>query len=299
MTQRLALHHILKNQLKDALGENNERKTNAKLAVPTKHEKALLRFAASPAHPTDRYFGDVRKTFDSMVAKIHTTMKATPPPRKSAPSIPAAIAQIPADSSKSLGKKRSKSAHGRIRGGGSRSGGGGGVMPIAAIKASLDQKAQRLMKRGLNNIASPKNFVNTRRIREVLQQKSMLENMLLQHKRLQHDRQTIALDIKRMRLDLDRIRNKLDSSLQNLNSTRTLFSATNSTISRKSITSVKPKNQSRVSTKKVSNLSSSAALRRYSMPTSKSRASTPMLRSGNITMKRQIAIAPTKTRRGR
>ncbi|ALC39439.1 CG7164, partial [Drosophila busckii] len=68
-----------------------------------------------------------------------------------------------------------------------------------------------------------KNFANQRRIREVLLQKSVLENMLLQHKRLQRDRQTIALDIQRMRQDLDKIKNKLDTSIQALNSTRTMY----------------------------------------------------------------------------
>ncbi|XP_068141648.1 uncharacterized protein [Drosophila tropicalis] len=301
MTQRLALNHILKNQLRDAFHESDNNRQNRKLASATKQEKAVLRFAASRSNPTAHYFGDVRKLCDRMVANVHSTIRATPPPRKSVPSIPAPIAQIPNAGAGSAGKQRSKSAQGRIRGGGSgaRSGGGVGVMPIAAIKASLDQKAQRLLKRGLNNCGSGKNFEDRRRIREVLQQKSMLENMLLQHKRLQHDRQTIAMDIKRMRLDLDRIRNKLDTSLQSLNSTRTLFSATNSTISRKGSSAAKPKqlrHTPRPSTHKMSN---SAATRRHTMAPSKLHASHPVLRSGAVTLKRQLAIAPTKTRRGR
>lgn len=96
------------------------------------------------------------------------------------------------------------------------------VMPISRIKAKLNQQSQQLMRRGILEMG-PKSFTNQRRIREVLLQKTVLENMLLQHKRLQRDRQVIALDIQRMRQDLDRIKNKLDTSLVALNSTRTLY----------------------------------------------------------------------------
>lgn len=95
-------------------------------------------------------------------------------------------------------------------------------MPIARIKAKLNQQSQRLMRRGIIEMG-PKSFTNQRRIREVLLQKTVLENMLLQHKRIQRDRQVIALDIQRMRQDLDKIKTKLDTSLDALNSTKTLY----------------------------------------------------------------------------
>lgn len=102
-------------------------------------------------------------------------------------------------------------------------------MPIARIKAKLNQQSQQLMRRGILEM-SPKSFNNQRRIREVLLQKTVLENMLLQHKRIQRDRQVIALDIQRMRQDLDKIKTKLDTSLDALNSTKTLYKKKGTTL---------------------------------------------------------------------
>lgn len=148
---------------------------------------------------------------------------ATSPPRKAVPAIPGPIAQISSPPSL-ISKLDSSKKIRRIRGGGV-----GGltnskspVLPISQIKARMNRQSQQVMRRGYSEIG-PKNFSNQRRIREVLLQKTVLENMLLQHKRLQRDRQTIASDIQRMRMDLDRIKNKLDTSLQTLNSTRTLY----------------------------------------------------------------------------
>lgn len=139
------------------------------------------------------------------------------------PSVPAPIAEIPLPPMKTKLSPVSKAQ--RIKGGGSNAvpaTNKQGVMPIARIKAKLNQQSQRLMRRGIIEMG-PKSFTNQRRIREVLLQKTVLENMLLQHKRIQRDRQVIALDIQRMRQDLDKIKTKLDTSLDALNSTKTLY----------------------------------------------------------------------------
>ncbi|XP_022230633.2 uncharacterized protein LOC111079679 [Drosophila obscura] len=267
MAQRLDLANILRNQL----NENREQGGgNLRLAPATKRERAALnRFKSNGHDPIENHFSqkpDVMKTIDNMVANIHSTMKATAPPRKAVPSIPAPIALIPeapTQKQTSTSRNRSKSARSksacsksarrrmssrsksvtlsksvsRFKGGGTvaapNRGSSTGVvtsfktktLPIAAMKANLDQKVTLMMRRGLNDLGSGKTFTNQRRIREVLQQKVMLEQMLLQHRRLQRDRQTIALDIQRMREDLDRIRNKLDTSLQSLQATRTITGA--------------------------------------------------------------------------
>ncbi|SPP79647.1 uncharacterized protein LOC117581960 [Drosophila guanche] len=232
MTQRLNLAHILQNQL------NEERVQGGglfNLSRSSKKEKMLKSNAQSP---TDEYFAqkpNVMKTFDHMLANIHSTMKATPPPRKAVPAIPAPIAVIPEapPQKQTIVRKRNKSARSksvaRFKGGSASSTGvitsyKTKTLPIAAMKADLDQKVTRMMRRGLNDLGG-KTFTNQRRIREVLQQKVMLEQMLLQHRRLQRDRQTIAVDIQRMRQDLDKIRNKLDTSLQSLQSTPTISGA--------------------------------------------------------------------------
>lgn len=146
---------------------------------------------------------------------------ATTPPRKAVPTIPAAIAEIPPPPTSAPKLSNSKKIR-RIRGGAVSSVSASKTMPMSQVKARLNRQTQQVMRRGYTEIG-PKTFTNQRRIREVLLQKTVLENMLLQHKRLQRDRQTIALDIQRMRQDLDRIKNKLDTSLQALNSTRTLY----------------------------------------------------------------------------
>lgn len=148
---------------------------------------------------------------------------ATTPPRKAVPSIPAAIAEIPPPPSVTKLATSSSKKLRRIRGGGINPMPAAKTkLPLSQVKARLNRQAQQVMRRGYTELG-PKSFTNQRRIREVLLQKTVLENMLLQHKRLQRDRQTIALDIQRMRQDLDRIKNKLDTSLQALNSTRTLY----------------------------------------------------------------------------
>lgn len=154
----------------------------------------------------------------------HFSFLATSPPRKAVPSVPAPIAEIPVAQTKS--KTNLSNKNNRIKGGGGTAVAANTkqtVMPISKIKAKLNAQSQQLMRRGILEMG-PKSFTNQRRIREVLLQKTVLENMLLQHKRLQRDRQVIALDIQRMRQDLDRIKNKLDTSLVALNSTRTLYS---------------------------------------------------------------------------
>ncbi|XP_034669881.1 uncharacterized protein LOC117902552 [Drosophila subobscura] len=234
MTQRLNLTHILQNQL------NEERVQGGGLFHLGRSSKKENMLKSNVQSPTDEYFAqkpDVIKTFDHMVANIHSTMKATPPPRKAVPAIPAPIAVIPnaPPQKQTIVRKRNKSARSkclrsksvaRFKGGSASSTGvitsyKTKTLPIADMKADLDQKVTRMMRRGLNDLGG-KTFTNQRRIREVLQQKVMLEQMLLQHRRLQRDRQTIALDIQRMRQDLDKIRNKLDTSLQSLQSTRTI-----------------------------------------------------------------------------
>ncbi|XP_017153425.1 uncharacterized protein LOC108162945 [Drosophila miranda] len=250
MTQRLNLPHILQNQL-----QNEHRVQGGGIfKLGNKRDKTAMKTKPKEQIPNDTYFSekpDVIKTFDKMVSTIHSTMKATQPPRRAIPTIPAPIAVIPNAPPQKTFRKRSKSVRSRslrsrsasrgrsvtrsrssrFKGGGSSSNRGsttGVVMtgksknlPLSAMKADLDQKVMVMMRRGLNDTGG-KSFHNQRRIREVLQQKVMLEQMLLQHKRLQRDRQTIALDIQRMRHDLEKIRHKLDTSLQGLTATRTI-----------------------------------------------------------------------------
>lgn len=139
--------------------------------------------------------------------------------------MPAAIAEIPvaATVSKTGSSRKSR----RVTGGAAAVAATKSMtMPISRMKARINQQSQQLMRRGYSDL-NPQTFSNQRRIREVMLQKNVLENMLLQHKRLQRDRQTIALDIQRMRQDLDKIKNKLDTSLEALKSTRTLYSGFN------------------------------------------------------------------------
>ncbi|KAH8352399.1 hypothetical protein KR084_003857 [Drosophila pseudotakahashii] len=231
MTNRLALHHILTTQLRKDWEQEDSAKTRLSQLARRDRIKASLRSTQMPG----RYLmPDTRKTYDNMVARIHSTMKSVRSPRRPRPTVPLPIAGIPTPApgvasplpSKVVFKHLKRSKSGRIKGGGNSSKAGSAQAiatksndkPLAAIKASLNQKSR--------GSRGSKGFDQHSRIREVIQQKTVLETMLLQHKKLQRDRRTIALDIQRMRADLDRIRTKLDTSLQSLNSTRTLFSAT-------------------------------------------------------------------------
>ncbi|XP_017857958.1 PREDICTED: uncharacterized protein LOC108610388 [Drosophila arizonae] len=217
MTMRLNLDAILRNQM------HAEPRGYDMNDIYTKGSHGLR---MGQENTVDRYFSDkadVKSRVDSMMANIHRHMKTTTPPRKAVPSIPAAIAEIPPPPSVTkLATSTSKKIR-RIRGGGiSPMPAAKTKLPLSQVKARLNRQTQQVMRRGYTELG-PKSFTNQRRIREVLLQKTVLENMLLQHKRLQRDRQTIALDIQRMRQDLDRIKTKLDTSLQALNSTRTLY----------------------------------------------------------------------------
>ncbi|XP_030384473.1 uncharacterized protein LOC115631779 [Scaptodrosophila lebanonensis] len=288
MTQRLALHQILNNQLNDFERAKHEDRV---LAKATQKEKAALRVNAKAATMYSRYFNehrDVKSTFDKIVANIHSNMKATHPPRKSVPAIPEPIAQIPAP----LLPQPDKSKNGRRIKGGANSRGvitasNNAFLSIPAIKATIEHKTQKMMRRGLTEI-NPKNFTNQKRIREVLQQKSVLETMLMQHKRLQRDRQIIALDIKRMRQDLDRIRNKLDTSLQSLNSTRTMFTGATTPKGKKAPTRSSNSLNNSPHRRIVSHSKQKTAAR--------SRSDSPT-RPVHVTLKRQLAAPKTSMKR--
>ncbi|KAH8391863.1 hypothetical protein KR215_006205, partial [Drosophila sulfurigaster] len=238
MTMRLNLDHILRSQLMDKqqFGDHH-------LARATDKEKSTLRLGAgkSEAYKYLVEKGNVGTRVNSMISSIHQHMKSkqrsntikhpfkflfvvTAPPRKSVPAVPAPIAQIPVEAS--ISKTSAARKMRRIKGGGGTAVASNKAMPLSRMKARINQQSQQIMRRGYVDL-NPTNYTNQRRIREVLVQKTVLENMLLQHKRLQRDRQTIALDIQRMRQDLDKIKNKLDTSMEALKSTRTLYSGFN------------------------------------------------------------------------
>ncbi|XP_017069637.2 uncharacterized protein LOC108106900 [Drosophila eugracilis] len=237
MTNRLALHHILTTQLQRDWDQEESAKFRLSQLNRRDRIKASLRTTQLPGR---NLLPDTRKTYDNMVARIHSTMKAVRTPRKPRPVVPVPMETTPTPvpgvapplPTRLVSKKPKSSKSGRIKGGAnsSRTGSANGIARIspektlAAIKASFNQKWKGA--KGINQ---------QNRIREVLQQKNVLETMLMQHRKLQRDRQTIALDIQRMRADLDRIRNKLDTSLQSLNSTRTLFKSVSKTSSKKTI----------------------------------------------------------------
>jgi len=151
------------------------------------------------------------------------------------------------------------------------------------MKARINQQSQQVMRRGYTDL-SPKSYTNQRRIREVLLQKSVLEDMLLQHKRLQRDRQTIALDIQRMRQDLDKIKNKLDTSLQSLKSTRTLYSGFNKGKKGSLLPLALPVN------------ATSATISNIARPMAKAATKTTVTKSSKIIAKRQHSPSPKKRR---
>lgn len=161
-----------------------------------------------------------------------------PPRRPRRPISPPPVVEAPVEPPPPLPTKRKRSKSGRIKGGGNSSRTASATVFGNRINPLTISKAQRMVKQNVSDIGQ-KSFNQRNRIREVIQQKSVLETMLQQHKKLQRDRQIIALDIQRMRADLDRIRNKLDTSLQNLNSTRTLFSVQPSKTSTAKKTSIK------------------------------------------------------------
>eukprot|EP00099_Drosophila_melanogaster_P011402 NP_001285716.1 uncharacterized protein Dmel_CG7164, isoform B [Drosophila melanogaster] len=238
MTNRLALHHILTTQLRRDWEQEESAKTRLSQLSRRDRIKASLRSSQLPG----RYLlPDTRKTYDNMVANIHSTMKSVRAPRRPRPTgplptsgtpnpVPVVAPPLP---SKLVSKQPQRKSAGRIKGGGNSSkadsGHGIAIKSLAKVKACINQKQKR-----------SRGFEQHNRIREVIQQKKVLETMLQQHKKLQSDRHTIAMDIQRMRADLDRIRNKLDTSLQSLNSTRTLFSAANKASLRKSTALQKP-----------------------------------------------------------
>ncbi|XP_043650480.1 uncharacterized protein LOC122618249 [Drosophila teissieri] len=232
MTNRLALHHILTTQLRRDWEQEEVAKTRLSQLSRRDRIKASLRSSQLPGR---FLLPDTRKTYDNMVANIHSTMKSVRTPRKPRPTaplptsgtpnpIPAVAPPLPTNLV-SKHPKRNKS--GRITGGGNSSKADTSAAKtnhksLATIKACINQSTKR-----------SRGFEKNNRIREVIQQKKVLETMLQQHKKLQSDRHTIAMDIQRMRADLDRIRTKLDTSLQSLNSTRTLFNSANKASLRK------------------------------------------------------------------
>ncbi|KAH8249559.1 hypothetical protein KR032_010494 [Drosophila birchii] len=240
MTQRLALHHILTTQLsKNWEQEDAAKARHAKLSSRRDKMGASLRSIHDVPARYHAMMPDTRKTYDTMVERIHRTMQEVRPKRKPLPVVPLPPndAAIPAGSSAVAPplpstlvsknySKRSKS--GRVKGGATQSKGPASssrnnYKPLALIRAGLNLKVQRA-KSGYGETKNAKGLAVQKHMNEVIRQKNVLESMLMQHKRLRQDRQIIVLDMQRMRADLDRICNKLDTSLQSLNSTRTLCS---------------------------------------------------------------------------
>uniref|UniRef100_W8B6P0 Uncharacterized protein n=2 Tax=Ceratitis capitata TaxID=7213 RepID=W8B6P0_CERCA len=87
---------------------------------------------------------------------------------------------------------------------------------IPQIKAVRAQKQQQRMRRSMPHYADYNDPISQKRFLEVREQKRILEDMLAQHQRLQHDRQSIAMEIQAMREHLSDIRHKLDISLKRL-----------------------------------------------------------------------------------
>lgn len=239
---QFALNRVLATQLREDWGP--EEKVRARLAQMGKRLRASATQAplAIPSSTTYQYqtrLPETRKTYENMMDRIHMTMKSVRPPRRPRrPIAPPPVVEVPVEPPPPLPTKRKRSKSGRIKGGGNSSRTASATVFGNRINPLTISKAQRMVKQNVNDIGQ-KSFNQRNRIREVIKQKSVLETMLQQHKKLQRDRQIIALDIQRMRADLDRIRNKLDTSLQNLNSTRTLFSVQPSKTSTAKKTSIK------------------------------------------------------------
>ncbi|XP_054744697.1 uncharacterized protein LOC129249093 isoform X1 [Anastrepha obliqua] len=87
---------------------------------------------------------------------------------------------------------------------------------IPQIKAARANKQQQRMRRSILKPSDYDDLVSQRRILEVREQKRILEDMLIQHQRLQRDRQSIEMEIQAMREHLSDLRNKLDVSLKKL-----------------------------------------------------------------------------------
>ncbi|KAH8412957.1 hypothetical protein KR009_007125 [Drosophila setifemur] len=232
MSQKLSLHRFLTSQLGEKL------KSEAQTRATKVHGRTVFRPSSAPPLPYNHLLmPDLRNTYANMMDRVHRSMKTVRAPRK--PKVAAQVSETPAKPSEEaplpstlVTKRLKRSKTGRIKGGAnslkansshlmcSRS----NCKSLASLKATLNQKSQRGLGMGLG-VSGKKTLSENKRIREVMQQKNVLETMLIQHRKLQRDRRTYALDIQRMLADLDRIRNKLDTSLQCLNCTKTIISA--------------------------------------------------------------------------
>jgi len=72
MTNRLALHHILTTQLRKDWEQEDPDKTRLSQLARRDRIKASLRSTQMPGR---HLMPDTRKTYDNMVARIHSTMK--------------------------------------------------------------------------------------------------------------------------------------------------------------------------------------------------------------------------------
>ncbi|KAH8334635.1 hypothetical protein KR059_012668, partial [Drosophila kikkawai] len=239
MTQRLALQHILTTQL--ANNWEREDSTKARLAK-LNGRKDKLRQSLRTIHVPARYHAmmpETSKTYENMVDRIHQTMQSVRPKRRPLPAVALPDAAIPAGSTtvspplpSTLVPKHypKRIRSGRVKGGASptKAHASGSITKgnqknLALIRAGLNLKMQQA-RNGGPATKNLKGLSVQKHMNEVMRQKNVLESMLMQHKRLRQDRQTIVMDMQRMRADLDRICNKLDTSLQSLTSTVTTFS---------------------------------------------------------------------------
>uniref|UniRef100_A0A1A9VME8 Uncharacterized protein n=1 Tax=Glossina austeni TaxID=7395 RepID=A0A1A9VME8_GLOAU len=91
-----------------------------------------------------------------------------------------------------------------------------GRVSIPRAKAMCTQKETERLHHAIPPPNVP-HFDRTAGVKEVLHQRALLEGMLMEHKQLQRDRETIVHEIQMMRNYLDDIRGRLDTSLKKLN----------------------------------------------------------------------------------
>uniref|UniRef100_A0A1B0AEQ4 Uncharacterized protein n=1 Tax=Glossina pallidipes TaxID=7398 RepID=A0A1B0AEQ4_GLOPL len=91
-----------------------------------------------------------------------------------------------------------------------------GRVSIPRAKVMCTQKETERLHRAIPPSNVP-HFDRTVGVKEVLHQRALLEGMLMEHKQLQRDRETIVHEIQMMRNYLDDIRCRLDTSLKKLN----------------------------------------------------------------------------------
>lgn len=92
------------------------------------------------------------------------------------------------------------------------------VMSIPRLKAVRSFKSQTKNYHVVPpSIKGMNHFQHQQRYKKAMEQRALLEGMLIEHKQLQRDRQSMVHEIQMMRNYLDDIRGRLDNSLRKLN----------------------------------------------------------------------------------